>query len=97
MDARRHAAADTDPWAREAVRLYRRYQLEIVEACGLCPWALRARLDGKVRERVLAQGDGTDVSTAVAAVHELVADFFHPPYSQQEENLWDEHQITAAL
>ena len=63
-----------DPLAREAVRLYRRYQLEIVEACGLCPWALRARLDGKVRERVLPQSDGNDVSTAVAAIHELVAD-----------------------
>jgi hypothetical protein len=66
--------SDADPWTREAVRLYRRYQLEIVEACALCPWALRARLDGKVRERVLPQSDGTDVSAAVAAIHELVAD-----------------------
>jgi hypothetical protein len=37
----------------EAIRLYRRYQLEIVEALKLCPWAERARLDGRVREQVL--------------------------------------------
>jgi len=61
-----------DPWTREAVRLYRRYQLEIVEECGLCPWALRARLDGKVRERVLLQRD-EGPSAAVAAIHELIA------------------------
>jgi hypothetical protein len=66
--------SDADPWAREAIRLYRRYQLEIVEACGLCPWALRARLDGKVRERVLPQGDSVDVSTTVATIHELADD-----------------------
>jgi hypothetical protein len=37
----------------EAIRLYRRYQVEIVEGLNLCPWAQRARLDGRVRERVL--------------------------------------------
>jgi hypothetical protein len=73
MDGRRHPSAD-DPWTREAVRLYRRYQMEIVEGCGLCPWAPRARLDGKVRERVLLQRDGQDVSAAVSAIEELVAD-----------------------
>jgi hypothetical protein len=73
MDGRRHTPA-ADPWTREAVRLYRRYQMEIVEACGLCPWAPRARLEGKVRERVLLQRDGRDVSAAVSAIEELVAD-----------------------
>ena len=38
---------------REAIRLYRRYQTEIVEALNLCPWAERARLEGRVRETVL--------------------------------------------
>lgn len=37
----------------EALRVYRRYQLEIVEALGLCPWAERARNENKVRERVV--------------------------------------------
>jgi hypothetical protein len=38
---------------REAIRLYRRYQTEIVEALNLCPWAERARIEGRVRETVL--------------------------------------------
>jgi hypothetical protein len=41
----------------EALRLYRRYQLEFVEALGLCPWAERARLEGRVSERVLLDGE----------------------------------------
>jgi hypothetical protein len=39
----------------EALRIYRRYQLEFVEALNLCPWAERARLDGHVAERVLLE------------------------------------------
>lgn len=38
---------------REAVRLYRRYQLELVERFRLCPWAERARVLGHVVERVI--------------------------------------------
>lgn len=60
-----------DPWAREAVRVYRRYQLEIVEACGLCPWAERARLDGRVRERVIL---GEPLADALGYIGELAAD-----------------------
>jgi hypothetical protein len=63
-----------DPWAFEAIRLHRRYQREVVEACGLCPWAQRARLDGKVRERVLVQADDADLAPSVAAIDELIAD-----------------------
>lgn len=37
----------------EALRIYRRYQLEFVEALNLCPWAERARLDGHVSEAVV--------------------------------------------
>ncbi|MEM9491719.1 MAG: DUF1415 family protein, partial [Myxococcota bacterium] len=33
----------------EAIRVYQRYAIEVVEALGLCPWARRARLDGRVR------------------------------------------------
>lgn len=62
---------DVDPWSREAVRVYRRYQLEIVEACGLCPWAERARLDGRVRERVIL---GEPLADALGYIAELAAD-----------------------
>jgi hypothetical protein len=37
---------------QEVLRLNRRYLDEVVEAFALCPWALRARLDGQVSERV---------------------------------------------
>jgi hypothetical protein len=69
-----NAEAVAARWTREAVRLYRRYQLEVVEACGLCPWAARARLDGKVRERVLLQTDGASIGPAVAAIGDFVAE-----------------------
>jgi hypothetical protein len=72
MDGRQQVPAD--PWTREALRLYRRYQIEVVEECGLCPWAPRARIDGKVRERVLLQTDDADVTPAMTAIRELAAD-----------------------
>lgn len=37
----------------EALRIYGRYALEIVEGLGLCPWAEHARKTGRVAERVL--------------------------------------------
>lgn len=37
---------------REALRVYERYAVEVVEAFQLCPWARRARLDGHVRTHV---------------------------------------------
>ncbi len=40
-------------WESEALRLHQRYEIEIVEACGLCPWAERARLDGRVKPHVV--------------------------------------------
>jgi hypothetical protein len=40
---------------REALRVYERYAVEVVEAFQLCPWARRARLDGHVRTDVLVQ------------------------------------------
>jgi hypothetical protein len=60
-------------WTREALRVYRRYQAEIVEAYGLCPWAQQARLDGAVRERVLLQADDGR-HAAVLAIEELAAE-----------------------
>ncbi len=61
--------ADDTAWTREALRLYQRYQMEIVEACGLCPWAERARVDGHMTVRVLLDGD--PIPGALAAIAEI--------------------------
>lgn len=37
----------------EAIRLFRRYQLEIVEGLKLCPWAERTRTERRLGERVV--------------------------------------------
>jgi hypothetical protein len=58
---------------REAVRVYRRYSAEVVEALGICPWAAKARREGKVRERVMLE-PVTDLRGTVRAVRELGAD-----------------------
>jgi hypothetical protein len=59
---------------REALRLHRRYQVEIVEACGLCPWAEGARLGGKVRERVVLGGQGEVLQRSLDALTDLAKD-----------------------
>jgi hypothetical protein len=58
---------------REALRVYARYQLEIVEGLSLCPWARRARLEGRVRQRVLLLRSA-DPTPVVASIAELAAD-----------------------
>jgi hypothetical protein len=63
-----------DPISQEAVRLYRRYQLEIVEACGLCPWAQRARVDERFRVRVVLQAELRGTEASLAAIDALIAD-----------------------
>jgi hypothetical protein len=63
-----------DRIGEEAVRLYRRYQLEIVEACGLCPWAQRARLDDRFRIRVVPQAEPRGTEPSLAAIDALIAD-----------------------
>lgn len=55
---------------REALRVYGRYQRELVEALGLCPWAVKAREDGHVQVRALLRDD----PGAVAALVEELAD-----------------------
>jgi hypothetical protein len=67
--------ADTQAqaWVREATRLHERYVLEIVEHFGLCPWATRARLGGRLRIDVLLQDD-TGVEPAVAALDRWAGD-----------------------
>ncbi len=63
-----------EEWTREAVRLHRRYQSEIVADFELCPWASRASLDGRVRERVSLQVDPSAVEPSLEAVDAWDAD-----------------------
>jgi len=63
----------TETWVREALRVHRRYEKEIVEECGLCPWATRARTDDKVREFVLMQTDEA-LEPSAAAIESLCKD-----------------------
>ena len=66
-------AEEIAAWSREATRLHHRYQVEIVEACGLCPWAEKSRLDGHVREFVLFDTDPAFVEPSVAVMAEVAA------------------------
>jgi hypothetical protein len=54
----------------EALRVYHRYATEVVEPLGLCPWAKRARLEGRVARRAVLQQQPTtkDVLAHVDAV-----------------------------
>lgn len=58
---------------REAVRVYQRYAVEVVEAFQLCPWARRARLDGRVRIDVLVQ-PAPAVELVLGRLDEIFAD-----------------------
>lgn len=44
---------DDERLRTEALRVYHRYATEVVEPLGLCPWAKKARLDGRVTRRVV--------------------------------------------
>lgn len=59
--------------AHEAVRLYRRYAVEVVEGLGFCPYAERARVEGRTRELVVASESPTD-GEVLAAVEEVARD-----------------------
>jgi hypothetical protein len=62
-----------DDLAREALRIYRRYQIEIVEELKLCPWAERARVEGRVEERVLLMAE-PDAETVLREIDALARD-----------------------
>lgn len=66
----RPAAAPT--LATEAVRVYQRYAAEVVEAFGLCPWAKRARMDGRVRVDAFLDNQPDDAAL-MAAIHAVSA------------------------
>ena len=56
---------------QEVLRLNRRYLDEVVEAFALCPWALRARLDGQVLERVFVHESPENFAESLDALAEL--------------------------
>jgi hypothetical protein len=58
-------------WTREALRLYGRYQVEIVEALGLCPWASRTRLDGELAVEVILDHGELALSRSLDVIAEL--------------------------
>lgn len=53
---------------REALRLYERYQTEVIERYSICPWAKNARLDGRTRVHVV-----TDSECELASLVPLLA------------------------
>ncbi len=54
----------------EAIRLFRRYAVEMVEGLSLCPWAHVSRRDGHVREVVLTEPE-LDLASVARAIDEL--------------------------
>ena len=58
---------------REALRVYRRYALEVVESLGFCPYAERCRKEGHTREIVVLDAEAT-VETLLPVVHTLAED-----------------------
>jgi len=62
-----------DPLIPEALRIYRRYQLEVVEALGFCPWAEHARKEGRVKPWVMP-AEGFDVEESLVAVADMAND-----------------------
>ncbi len=70
MSLEEHEEVADARWISEPLRLYRRYEREIVAAFGLCPWAGDTRRDGRIAERVLVQRDG-EVNPSLAAIETL--------------------------
>lgn len=58
----------------EALRLYERYQTELVERYSICPWAKNARLDGRTRAHVV-----TDSECDLASLVPLLAHWSAEP------------------
>lgn len=57
-----------EEWAREAERLHGRYVVEIVEAYDLCPWAQRARLEGRTRVSVVLEGEDQALAPSLGSL-----------------------------
>lgn len=61
-------------FVEEALRVHRRYLVEVVEAYGLCPWAERSRREGHVAEHVLLQRTPDDLAPVLDIIAPLAAD-----------------------
>src|ERR1700754_5064902 len=57
---------------REVRRVHERYQVEVVEALALCPWAKQARSDGRVRLGVSFMAE-PDPALADAAIEQVMS------------------------
>jgi hypothetical protein len=55
----------------EALRVYRRYMLEVVEGFTLCPWAAAARRDGHVVETVILAENQADPQQSLRLLDSL--------------------------
>jgi hypothetical protein len=64
----------SEQWVREAERLHRRYLTEVVEAFGLCPWAERARRDGRTRVEVVLDSDEASGARSTAVLGAWASD-----------------------
>jgi hypothetical protein len=73
MEATRPVPPQGAALEEEAVRLFRRYQVEIVEGMRLCPWAERTRTERRLRESVL-HAAVLDEEAALAAASALAED-----------------------
>jgi hypothetical protein len=58
----------------EALRVYRRYMLEVVEGFTLCPWAAAARRDGHVTEQVILAENQADPQQSLTLLKSLAAE-----------------------
>jgi hypothetical protein len=66
-------AAYDDALRNEALRVYRRYMLEVVEGFTLCPWAAAARRDGHVVESVILAENQGDPQQSLTLLKSLEA------------------------
>lgn len=58
----------------QALRVYRRYMLEVVEGFTLCPWAAAARRDGHVVEAVILAENQADPRQSLTLLASLAAE-----------------------
>jgi hypothetical protein len=65
---------DDNALRREALRVYRRYAVEVVEGFNLCPWAASARRDGRVTEDVILGENRAVPTQSLARLTTLVGE-----------------------
>ncbi|MFT5356645.1 MAG: hypothetical protein ACI9KE_003870 [Polyangiales bacterium] len=58
----------------EARRIHERFSIEFVEDFGFCPWAKKARVEGRTATRVLPFGEGDATAPILSAMKELGED-----------------------